>query len=135
MKPTTNEQIKENVRNNGFITEREILLLKRRSNTEGHDLFNYDLLDAFDFGVPVTPEQGAKALHWLQGLIKRNGEPKAGQNLGWREIDIIKNATKDDFSFCGFYAAGNGWYTNFLPVYSVGGMDYYVNAGQIVVVG
>lgn len=135
MKPTTNTAIFENVKVNGFITEREILLLKRRSNAEGRDLFNYDLLDTFDFGVPVTPEQGVRGLHWLQGLIKRNGEPKAGQNLGYREIEIIKTSTANDFTFCGFYAAGNGWYTNFVPVYSVGGMDYYVEGGKIVVVG
>lgn len=135
MKPTTNDKIFENVVNNGFISEREILLLKRRSNAEGHDLFNYDLLDAFDFGVPVTPEQGAKGLHWLQGLIKRNGQPKAGQTLGWREIEIIKTATANDFSFCGFYAAGNRYFTKFVPLYSVGGMEYYINAGKIVVVG
>lgn len=135
MKPTTNETIFENVRSNGFISEREISLLKRRSNAEGKDLFSYDLLDTFDFGVPVTPEQGAKGLHWLQGLIKRNGEPKSGQNLGFREIEIIRTATANDFTFCGFYDAGNRWCTNFVPLYSVGGMDYYVNAGKIVVVG
>lgn len=135
MKPTTNETIFENVRSNGFISEREISLLKRRSNAEGKDLFSYDLLDTFDFGVPVTPEQGAKGLHWLQGLIERNGEPKSGQNLGFREIEIIRTATANDFTFCGFYDAGNRWCTNFVPLYSVGGMDYYVNAGKIVVVG
>ena len=135
MKPTTNTSIFENVRAKGVITEREILLLKRRSNAEGRDLFNCDLLDTFDFGVPVTPEQGAKALNWLQGLIKRNGEPKAGQNLGYREIEIIKTATANDFTFCGFYDAGNRYFTNFVPLYSVGGMEYYVNGGKIIVVG
>lgn len=137
MKPTTTKAIFENARQNGYISEREINLLKNRSNKEGHDLFNYDLVDEVGegYGVPVTPEQGAKALHWLQGLIKRNGQPKAGQNLGYREIEIIKTATANDFTFCGFYAACNRWCTNFVPLYSVGGMDYYVNAGKIIVVG
>ena len=137
MKTTTNETIFENVRLNGYISEREINLLKNRSNKEGHDLFEYNLVDEVGegYGVPVTPEQGAKGLHWLQSLIKRNGEPKSGQNLGWREIEIIKNATKDDFTFRGFYAAGNSWCTYFVPLYSVGGMEYYVNGGKIQVIG
>lgn len=137
MKPTTNETIFENVRKSGYISEREINLLKNRSNKEGRDLFNYDLVDEVGegYGVQVTPEQGAKGLHWLQGLIKRNGQPKAGQNLGWREIEIIKTSTAKDFTFCGFYAAGNRYFTKFVPLYSVGGMEYYINAGKIVVVG
>ena len=137
MKPTTNETIFENVRQNCCISEREINFLKNRSNKEGRDLFNYDLLDEVgeEYGVPVTPEQGAKALHWLQSLIKRNGEPKSGQNLGFREIEIIKNATKDDFSFVGFYDAANRYFSVFVPVYRCGAMEYYVLDGKIQVVG
>lgn len=135
MKPITNETIFENVRKSGYISEREINLLKNRSNAEGKDLFNYDLLDTFDFGVPVTPEQGAKGLHWLQSLIKRNGEPKSGQNLGYREIDIIKSATNDDFSFIGFYNAGNRYFSVFVPIYRCDAMEYYVSGGKIQVVG
>ena len=137
MKPITTEEIFENVRKNGYISGREINLLKNRSNKEGHDLFNYDLLDEIcdGYGVPVTPEQGAKGLHWLQGLIKRNGEPKSGQNLGCREIEIIKNATPDNFSFVGFYDAGNRYFSVFVPVYRCGAMEYYVLGGKIQVVG
>ena len=101
MKTITNAQIFENVRKSGFISEREINLIKNRSNKEGRDLLDYNLLDEIndDYGVPVTPLQGAKALRWLQSLIKRNGEPREGQNLGCREIDIINNATENDFTF------------------------------------
>lgn len=137
MKPTTNETIFENVRQNCYISEREINLMKNRSNKEGHDLFNYDLVDEVGegYGVPVTPEQGAKGLHWLQGLIKRNGQPKAGQNLDYREIEIIKTATANDFTFCGFYNAGNRYFSVFVPVYRCGAMEYYVLDGKIQVVG
>ena len=137
MKPITNETIFENVQSNGYISGREINLLKNRSNKEGHDLFNYDLVDEVGdgYGVPVTPEQGAKGLHWLQGLIKRNGEPKAGQNLGYREIEIIKNATPDDFSFVGFYDAGNRYFSVFVPLYRCDAMEYYVLGGKIQVIG
>lgn len=137
MKPTTNETIFENVRKSGYISEREINLLKNRSNKEGHDLFNYDLVDEVGegYGVPVTPEQGAKGLRWLQSLIKRNGEPKSGQNLGYREIEIIKNATPDDFSFVGFYDGGNKYFSVFVPVYRCDAMEYYVGGGKIQVIG
>ena len=137
MKPITNETIFENVKSNGYISGREINLLKNRSNKEGHDLFNYDLVDEVGdgYGVPVTPEQGAKDLHWLQGLIKRNGEPKSGQNLGCREIEIIKNATPDDFSFVGFYDAGNRYFSVFVPLYRCDAMEYYVLGGKIQVIG
>ena len=135
MKTKTNETIFENVKSNGYISGREINLLKNRSNKEGHDLFNYDLLDTFDFGVPVTPEQGAKGLHWLQSLIKRNGEPKSGQKLGCREIEIIKNATPDNFSFVGFYDAGNRYFSVFVPLYRCDAMEYYVLGGKIQVIG
>ena len=116
----------------GYITEKEINLLKCRSNREGRDVINYELLGE---DVPVTPEQGAKVLLWLKKLLKRNGEPREGQNLGWREIDIIKNATENDFSFACLYDCGNKWHSCFVPVYRCGAMEYYVTAGKINVVG
>ena len=137
MKTITNAQIFENVRKSGFISEREINLIKNRSNKEGRDLLDYNLLDGINdgYGVPVTPEQGTKALRWLQSLIKRNGEPKSGQNLGWREIDIINNATENDFTFICLYNCGNKFFSNFVPVYRCGAMEYYVIGGKINVVG
>lgn len=126
-----NEAIIAEVAEKGFITEKEISLLKCRSNRDGRDVINYELLgDA----VPVTPEQGAKGLLWLKKLLKRNGEPREGQNLGWREIDIIKNATENDFEFVCLYDCGNHS-SNFVPVYRCGAMEYYVLGGKINVVG
>lgn len=137
MKAKTNEEIFENVRENGYITEREINLLKNRSNNERRDLFCYDLLDevADGYGVPVTPEQGAKGLRWLRGLLKSNGEPRKGQGLGFREVEIIRDATPEDVTFCGFYDLGRYGYHIFTPLYEVGGMEYYNDGGKIQVVG
>lgn len=109
-------------------------LLKNRSNKAQKDLFNYDL-DVDGYGIPLDEEWANKGLNWLKSLIKKNGEPKAGQNLGYREIEIIKTATPADFTFVCFYDAGNGWFRNYVPVYNVGGMEYRVEAGKIVVVG
>ena len=126
-----NESIIAEVAERGYITEKEINLLKCRSNREGRDVINYELISD---AVPVTPEQGAKALLWLKKLLKRNGEPREGQNLGWREIDIIKSASENDFSFVCLYDCGNRS-SNFVPVYRCGAMEYYVLGGKINVVG
>ena len=126
------EAIIAEVAERGYITEKEINLLKCRSNREGRDVINYELMGE---DVPVTPEQGAKGLLWLKKLLKRNGEPREGQNLGYREINIIKNATENDFSFVCLYDCGNKRFSSFVPVYRCGAMEYYVLGGKINVVG
>ena len=129
---TTNNTIFENIHERGYMEEREMLLLKSRSNKAQKDLFQYD-----DFNGYIALSEGwaNKGLQWLKSLLKKNGEPKAGQNLGDREIEIIKTATASDFTFVCFYDNGNGWYKNYVPVYNVAGMEYRVEAGKIVVEG
>lgn len=132
MKTINNNTIIEQIKKRGYMEEREMLLLKKRSNAAQHDLFDYD---AFSGYIPLSEDWANKGLQWLKSLLKKNGEPKAGQNLGYREIEIIKNATASDFTFVCFYDNGNGWYRNYVPVYNVAGMEYRVEAGKIVVVG
>lgn len=132
MKTTTNTTILENIRERGYMTEKEMLLLTKRSNAAQHDLFNYD---SFSEYIPLSEEWANKGLQWLKSLLKKNGEPKAGQNLGDREIEIIKTAKPSEFSFVCFYDNGNGWHRNYVPVYNVAGMEYRVEAGRIVVTG
>ena len=132
MKTTNNATIFENIHERGYMTEKEMLLLKSRSNKAQKDLFQYDEFSEY---IPLSEEWANKGLKWLKSLLKKNGEPKAGQNLGYREIEIIKNATASDFTFVYFYDNGNGWYRNFVPVYNVAGMEYYVSGGFIQVVG
>lgn len=129
---TTNNTIYENIRERGYMEEREMLLLKSRSNKAQKDLFLYDEFNEY---IPLSEEWANKGLKWLKSLLKKNGEPKAGQNLGYREIEIIKNATPKGFSFVCFHDTGNGFYYNYLPVYNVGGMDYFVYGGKINVIG
>ena len=129
---TTNNTIFENIHERGYMTEKEMLLLKSRSNKAQKDLLQYD---EFSDYIPMAEEWANKGINWLKSLIKKNGEPKAGQNLGDREIEIIKTATASDFTFVCFYDAGNGWYRNYIPVYNVAGMEYRVEAGKIVVTG
>ena len=128
MKTTNNATIFENIHERGYMTEKEMLLLKTRSNKSQKDLFQYDEFNGY---ISLSEEWANKGLQWLKSLLKKNGEPKAGQNLGDREIEIIKNATASDFTFVCFYDNGNGWYRNFAPVYNVAGMEYRVEAGKL----
>ena len=129
---TTNNTIFENIHERGYMTEKEMILLKSRSNKAQKDLFQYDEFNGY---IPLSEEWSNKGLQWLKSLLKKNGEPKAGQNLGDRVIEIIKTAKPSDFSFVCFYDAGNGWFRNFVPVYNVAGMEYFVSGGNIKVIG
>ena len=131
MKTTNNATIFENIHELGYMEEREMLLLKSRSNKAQKDLFQYDEFSEY---IPLSKEWANKGLQWLKSLMKKNGEPKAGQSLGDREIEIIKTAKPEDFSFVCFYDAGN-WNRYYMPVYNVAGMEYRVEAGRIVVTG
>ena len=134
MATTTTNAICEQVRQRGFMTEREMLTLKSRSNKAQKDILDYDTLTP-DGGIPIAPEWSAKGLQWLRSLLTSKGEPRKGQNLGYREISIIQSATPEEFSFIGFYDNGRGWCRNYLPVYNCGGMEYYVSNGFIQIVG
>ena len=132
MKTTNNATIFENIHERGYMTEKEMLLLKTRSNKSQKDLFQYDEFNGY---ISLSEEWSNKGLKWLKSLLKKNGEPKAGQNLGDREIEIIKNATASDITFVCFYDNGNGWYRNFVPIYNVAGMEYFVSGSTIKVIG
>ena len=132
----TNEMIFEEIRKRGFMTEQEMKLLKNRSNKEQKDLFDYDLVESFDgYEVPIDEEWANKGIKWLKSLLKKNGEPKSGQSLGYREIDIIQTADPSDFTFRGFYDAGRYGNRYYIPLYGIGGMEYYVWGGKIQVIG
>lgn len=112
---TTNEQIFNEIKTTGIITEKQISLLKRRSNAGQKDVFDYDLLDSIP--VRVTPEQGEKGLAWLKRFIKKGV-------YGYRELEILKTSKPEDFAFCGFYNAGNAYFRHYVPIYDLNGMEY-----------
>ena len=133
----TNEMIFEDVRTNGVMTEKDMKLLKSRSNKEGKDFFDYDLMESLSsgYGIPIDEEWANKGIKWLKSLLKKNGEPKSGQSLGYREIDIIQTANPSDFTFRGFYDAGRYGFRYYIPLYGIAGMEYYVSCGKIQVIG
>lgn len=119
----TLESIFSEIKENGFISKSQLQTLKNRSNREQKDVINYDWLESVGegSGIPLTEEQGVQGLIWLKKFIKNNGESNV---YGYRELEIIGNASPSDFVFKGFYDAGNGWFKNFLPIYQVNGMEY-----------
>ena len=128
----TNELIYKEISENGYITESNMKLLKNRSNKSGHDLLDYDFLENFNdgCGIPLTVDQGEKGLLWLKKFIRKDGTSNV---YGYRELEIIKNATPSDFLFQGFYDAGNYSHHYYLPVYSVNGMQYIAKKEPYIV--
>ena len=135
MTTTTTNAMLAQIKQRGFMTEREMLTLKSRSNKAQKDLLDYDTINPDGYGTKIDPEWGAKGLQWLRGLLTTKGEPRKGQNLGFREIEIIKTASPEDLTFIGFYDNGNGWHRNYIPVYNIAGMEYFVDCGNIKVIG
>lgn len=121
------EQIFEDVAARGYIEEKKIRLLCRRSNEERRDVCDYSMMAE---GLSISPEQAQKGLIWLYKEAR-----KRNTRMGWREIEIVKNATKDDFSFMGLYDAGNRMHSCYTPVYELGGMEYYYYGGEVQIVG
>lgn len=119
----TLESIFSEIKGNGVITKQQLQLLKNRSNKQQKDVINYNWLGGIrdGYGIPLAEEQGVQGLNWLKKFIKKNGESDV---YGYRELEIIGNASPRDFVFKGFYDAGNGWFKNYLPIYQVNGMEY-----------
>ena len=119
----TNKMIFAEIEECGFITKENLQLLKNRSNKQQTDLFDYDFMENFKdgFGIPLSEEQGKQGLKWLKKFINKNGESKV---YGFREIEIIENASPRDFKFQGFYDNGSRYYKNYLPIYELNGMQY-----------
>ena len=119
----TLESIFSEIKESGVITKQQLQLLKNRSNKQQKDVICYDWLESVGdgYGIPLTEEQGVQGLNQLKKFIKKNGESNV---YGYRELEIIGNASPCDFVFKGFYDAGNGWFKNYLPIYQVNGMEY-----------
>ena len=111
------------------ISHSDIKLLKNRSNKDAEDVINYEYFKP----IQINSYGGTKCLKWLKSLLTSKGDPRKGVNIGYREIDIINNATCEDFEFVGFYDAG----FKFRPIYKVGGMKYlpYCHGRKILVIG
>ena len=131
----TNEQIFEEIKTRGYISEQQISLLKRRGNHQNEDVFDYSLLDSEQFsdGIPLSPEQNEKGINFLRDLAcTPKGNLRKNCPFGNRELNVIDTCT--EFTFRGFYDAGRRNHVNLLPLYGIGGMEYYYD-GEIHIIG
>ena len=129
MKTRTTQEIIAEIESRGMITEREISLLKKRANAGDRDAANFWPCDE------TTPEQSAKGFAWLKNLYKSpRGVERKNNPFGYREMDILDNYAGENFTFKGFYDAGRYGFHNYVPVYEVGGMEYYI-CGGIQIIG
>lgn len=51
-----------------------------------------------------------------------------------REVLLLKKKG-ERFQFVGFYNNGNRWRDYYIPIYSLCGMEYYVNSEGIQIIG
>lgn len=123
----------------GYLTEREILLIKRRLNgkkmtlTQFWDTIGYE-------GIKITPAQTQKGLDWLNDQWKTpRGAERKNNPFGTREQDTLK--TFQRFELADFHDASSAYndFKYYLPVYRVigkkGAFEYYVSGGNIHITG
>lgn len=116
----------KSIEEKGIITEREILLLKRRANNGDRDAANF--YPGCDRVIETTNEQSEKSFKWLYNLYKTpTGKVRENNPFGYREMDILDNYKGERFTFVGFYDAGNRFYSCYIPIYELNGMEYYYN--------
>lgn len=123
----------KNIEEKGIITEREILLLKRRANNGDIEAANF--YPGCDRGIEVTDEQSEKGFKSLYNLYKTPmGKERKNNPFGYREMDILDNYNGERFTFVGFYDDSNRFRSYYIPIYEIGGMQYYYN-GELHIVG
>lgn len=129
----TSELIKS-VLEKGSISEREILLLKRRINNGE----NIDLSDFYVREIEIETEQVEKGKKWLLNQWKSPlGKERKNNPFGYREQDVISDL--QGFLFLGFYDVGNQYAKHNEPLYMAysknNTFEYYVNGGKINIIG
>ena len=123
----------KSIEEKGIITEKEILLLKRRANNGDRDAVNF--YPGCDRVIEVSDEQSEKGFKLLYNLYKTPmGKERKNNPFGYREMDILDNYNGERLTFVGFYDNGNRFYPSYIPIYELNGMEYYYN-GEIHIVG
>ena len=125
----------------GFLTEREINLIKDRKNRgELIDLKPlYDSLDNGDNnGYKLELSQIFKGLKWLMNLYKSpTGKIRSSNPYGDREIEVLESFK--EIRIIDFYDSGNKYVKFYVPYYRViGQFNYFEYAmwnGEIHILG
>jgi hypothetical protein len=127
------DKLIEEIINRGWITEKEILLLKRRLNNKK----DIDVSRLEDFDIGVSYEQTDKGYKWLMDQWKTpKGKIRKNNPFGYREQDALKSFKY--FIFKGFYDAGSFHFSHYEPLYCVvgeeGSFTYYVFGGETIII-
>ena len=132
------QELIENIKSNGKITEREIILIKNRLNKKKISI--EDVSSLIDPPLKLTKEQNDKGEKFLKKLaFKKNGEPTKNSPFANREEEAIKSFI--EFEFIDFYDNSNGLssFKSYLPVYRVigrnGQFEYYYDFNGVHIIG
>ena len=132
-KTISNSELVETIKEQGFITEKQILLLKNRLNRNKENEQEISDLTADIMPIKLTEEQTAKGREWLlRKNLKNNGAFRKNATLSEYEISVLKDTQTAAYlsDFCDF---GNR-YANNVPIYRYenenDAFDYYVQGGD-----
>lgn len=90
-------------------------------------------------GLKLSAGQVLQGFDWLKNLwVTPSGAERKNNPFGYREQDALENF--DRITLKGYYDAGNYHRQYFIPIYNVYsksdyGFEYYVNGGQISIIG
>lgn len=137
-KALKNEALINKIKKCGYITEREILLIKSRLNYKRANIEDFDFLG--DTDIYVTCEQAEKGLKYLRKhLLTMSKKPRKRCTWGEYELnDIGWNGENEDFTnlkyhhlfkVVGFMNVGR-CVPYYEPIYEIGNTDYYMKDGE-----
>lgn len=129
----------ESIMKDNVITEKQILLIKKRLNADKDDESVKAVVDyIWDEKPYLTPEQNQKGLEYLMNLWKSpTGKVRSTNPYGYREQEALE--TFESFQLSGYHDVSRyGQKPQFVPQYIVNGketsFEYYVD-GKINIVG
>ena len=137
-KTISNAELVATIKEQGYVTEKQILLLKNRMNRNKENEQEIIDLTADIMPIKLTEEQAEKGREWLlRKNLKKNGEFRKNSSLGYRELHILNNAKEAYLSY--FYPNGNRFFTYYTPVWSIDTNDekfeYMVDGGETKILG
>jgi hypothetical protein len=104
-KTISNAELVATIKEQGFATEKQILLLKNRMNKSKENEKEISNLIADILPIKLTNVQMVKGVLWLYGKnIKKNGEFRKNSSNRYRELHILNNAKEAYLSY--FYPNG-----------------------------
>ena len=137
-KVISNSELVNEIKAQGYATEKQILLLKSRMNRNKENASEINDLTANIMPIRLTAEQAEKGREWLlRKNLKNNGEFRKNSSLGYRELHILNNAKEAYLSY--FYPNGNRFFTYYTPVWSIDTneehFEYMIDGGETKILG